>query len=450
MSGRPELEASGVATTDEASAAEGRRTRFYYGWFVVGASVLVFAGFIGTLLCFGVFLKPLEAQFGWTRGAISGAMSVCIAVQGVVGIIMGRFTDKYNMGFVVAIGTVVGAASYFFLSRLDTLWEFYLGFGVGAGICSGCAFTPVIATVSKWFDERRRTLALGITMTGVVIGQMVLSPVMNHVIQRGDWRVGYTVSAIVVVACGAVGTIIMSRRPPSLTGQAGIGGSRPQQAVDHQDSGGTLPSGGPSPSDGPGDLPGYTVREAARTAPFWMIIITAFAISFGFYIFMSQIVAHARDVALDPGTAALILTLGGVGSLAGSLLAHWLTKKMGSQRTLFIVLLFLALAMFLFTATNSAWSFFVVALVFGFTYGTAAPVRMGLIPPLFGLRSIGAMLGCTTTAWSVGGLVGPAFAGYMHDVSGRYVWAFVASGIIFVLGALSVRFWGSHKKEQQE
>jgi len=419
----------------KSSSAEDGHRRPYYGWLVVGASVLVFAGFIGTLLSFGVFLKPLEGHFEWTRGAISGAMSICIAVQGVTGIIMGRATDKYNMGFVMAIGTFVGVAAYLFLSRMDTLWEFYVGFGVGAGICSGCAFTPITATVSKWFDERKRTLALGIALAGVTTGQMVLSPVVSHVIEGGDWRLAYKVCAIVVAACGVVGTAVMCKRPPRLDRPvAGEGGSQHGRSVCARE---------------------YTVREAAKTPPFWMIIITAFAISFGFYIFMSQIVAHARDVALDPGTAALILTFGGVGSLFGSLLAHWFTKRMGGQRTLFIVLLLQAVAMLLFIATNSAWSFFVVGLMFGFTYGTAAPVRMGLIPPLFGLKCIGSMLGCTTFAWSVGGLVGPFFAGFIHDatsgpdVPGSYVIAFVVSGIIFVLGAISVWFWGSHKEERQ-
>ncbi len=407
--------------------AEGRK-RSEYGWVVVGASVLLLAGFLGTLLSFGVFLKPLQAHFGWSRAATSGAMSLCIGVQGAVGIIMGRFTDKYNMGFVVAVGTLAGAASYLLLSRINALWQFYLCFGVGAGICSGCAFTPVTATVSKWFDEKKRTLALGIALTGVMLGQMVLSPVISHVIAGGDWRSGYVVSAIVVVACGLPGLFIMSRRPPLLA-HGGPAHLRQQ--------GGAMSSG----------ARGYTVREAAKTPPFWMIIITAFAISCGFYVIMSQVVAHARDLDVSPGSASLILTFNGVGSMAGGLLAWWFSKRLGHQRTLLFVMLGQALAMFLFTVTVSAWAFFAVIALFGFTYGIASPVRMAMIPPLFGLKSIGSMLGCTTFAWSVGGLVGPYVAGYIHDTTDKYTLAFVAGGILYLLGALSVYFWGSHKKE---
>jgi len=424
MTGSPTPPGGGVERGIE------KREHLDYGWLVVGASVLLLAGFLGTLLSFGVFLKPLQAQFGWSRAATSGAMSLCIAVQGLVGIVMGRFTDRHNMGFVVAIGTLAGAASYLLLSRINALWQFYLCFGVGAGICSGCAFIPVTATVSKWFDEKRRTLALGVALTGVMIGQMVLSPVIDQVISRGDWRWGYVVAAVVVVVCGAPGLVIMSRRPPE-SSKSGPAHQRPR--------GDAISSG----------ARGYTVLEAAKTPPFWMLIITAFVISCGFYVVMSQIVAHARDVGVAAGQASLVLTFNGVGSVAGGLLAWWFAKRLGHKRTLLIVLLGEGLAMFLFTITKEAWSFFLVVALFGFTYGTASPVRMSMIPPLFGLKSIGTMLGCTTFAWSIGGLVGPYFAGYVHDATGEYLLAFLAGGALFVIGALSVHFWGSHKKELQ-
>ncbi len=419
---------SGTPATGEASVAAEGPKRLYYGWVVVAAGMLLFVGFIGTLLSFGVFVGPLRAEFGWTQAAVSGAMSLCIGVQGITGVIMGKFTDKYNMGYVVAVGTLVGAASYLFLSRLDSLWEFYLGFGVGAGMCSGCAFTPVTATVSKWFDERRRTMALGITLTGVMIGQMVLSPTLSHVIQISGWSTAYLVAMAVVVACGLPAMLVMFRKPlPLRRRKAGEAGAQ-----------------GPT---GPGRQFDYTVREAARTAPFWMLVFTAFAISCGFYIVASQIVTAGEDAGLAQSSAALILTFMGLGSMAGGLLAWWFTRRLGGQMTLVFVLSAQALAMFLFIAAGSAWSFFVVAVIFGFTYGTAAPVRMALIPPLFGLRCIGAMLGCTTIAWSVGGIVGPALAGYIYDVSGEHALAFVFSGVMYALGALSARFWGAHKAE---
>ena len=423
MTGSPVSPGSGVEVEPAV------RRRLHYGWVVVGASVLLLAGFLGTTLCFGLFVKPLEAQFGWSRAATSGVMSLCIGVQGAVGILMGRFTDKYNMGYVVAIGTVAGTAAYVLLSRVQSLWQFYLCFGLGAGICSGCAFSPVTATVSKWFDHRRRTLAVAIALTGIMVGQTVLSPVMNRVISGGHWRTGYLVSAVIVFACGLPGVFLLARKPTPLALHEGPAQAAPQ-------SGAKTPVG---PS-------GYSVREAAKTAPLWMIVITAFTMAFGFYTIMSQIVAYAKEVSIAAGQASLILTCVGLGSLVGGLLAGTFTTRWGGQRVLLVVFVAQAAAMFLFIATASAWSFLVAALFYGLVYGAGSPTRMALIPQLFGMRCIGSLMGCTTFAWSVGGIVGPYVAGYIHDSTKGYALAFVICGLLLLVGSASVFFWGSHKK----
>ena len=415
------------ASIDRAIEAEAQdHRRVYYGWVVVGAVVLVLAGFVGTLLSFGVFLKPLQAEFGWSRAATSGAMSLCIAVQGVTGIVMGRLVDRFNAGVVVAVGTLAGVAAYLYLSRLDSLWQFYLGFGVGAGICSGSAFTPWAATVSKWFDSERRTRALGISMTGIMVGQMALSPVMNQVISTGSWRVGYLVSAVVVLVCGVPGMMIVSKTPPPMHHLA--------------------PARTEATRRGPAaTTQAYTVRQAVKTAPFWMLISSAFALSCGFYVVMSQIVAHARDVGLGASPAALIITVIGVGSLGGSLTAWWVARNIGHKWTLLVALLGQGTVMFMFTLTKSLWAFLLVAAFFGIVYGAAGPVRMAMIPHLFGLKSIGTMLGFSTFAWAAGGLVGPYFAGAVHDATGEYTYAFLVAGVLFLLAAVSVSLWSRHK-----
>jgi MFS family permease len=87
-----------------------------------------------------------------------------------------------------------------------------------------------------------------------------------------------------------------------------------------------------------------------------------------------------------------------------------------------------------------------VALFYGLVYGTASPTRLSLIPQLFGMRCIGALMGCTTFAWSIGGIVGPYVAGYIHDSTKGYSLAFIIAGLLFLVGSASVVFWGHHKK----
>jgi OFA family oxalate/formate antiporter-like MFS transporter len=420
------MTASPKSPGGEAEAGAPGRKRLHYGWVVVGASVVLLAGLLGTQLCFGLFIIPLGDQFGWTRAATSGAMSLCMGVSGLVGILMGRFSDKYNMGIVVALGTLAGTASYLLLSIMDSLWEFYLFFGLGVGICAGCAYTPVAATVSKWFGEKR-ALALGVALSGLVVGQMVLSPVLNRLIGDAGWRTGFFAMAVIVFACGLPGMVLLARRPDDSDRHA----TAAERARGHES--GHLAQG-------------YSAKQATKTAPFWMLMITGFTIAFGFYVMISQIKACAQDLGVPSESASLILTVSGVGSLAGSFLAWWLAKRLGGRWSLLMLVLGQGAAMFLFMLTHSVWSFFAAAVLFGFSFGAASPTRMSLVPPLFGLKAVGAILGWSSFAWSIGGIAGPYLAGYIHDTTGSYDLAFLTGGLLLIVGALSLYFWGSHSQ----
>jgi MFS family permease len=189
-------------------AGEGSR----YSWVVMGACVLLMAGFLGPPLCFGVFLKPLQDEFGWSYATVSGAMSLSMAVSGVVGILMGKITDKYDMSIVLSVGMLVGVGSFMLLALTGSLWQFYLLFGLGVGICTGCAYSPVAATISKWF-VKRRALAMGVALTGIIVGQMTLSPIMNRIIVGDGWRKAFFVLAMITLACGLLGIVLLSKKP---------------------------------------------------------------------------------------------------------------------------------------------------------------------------------------------------------------------------------------------
>jgi predicted MFS family arabinose efflux permease len=190
---------------------------------------------------------------------------------------------------------------------------------------------------------------------------------------------------------------------------------------------------------------GFFVREAFRTAPFWMLMITGFVISAGFYFMISHIVTYATDLGISDTAAAVILTMSSVGGIAGTLLAWPITVKLGNKYALLVVIAGEALAMFLFLLTKNTWSFYAVAVIFGFCVGAASPVRLAMVPPLFGLKAIGTLLGIATFAWSVGGIAGPFLAGYVFDLTQSYDMAFVVGGILLIIGVLAVYFFGSHR-----
>jgi MFS family permease len=291
----------------------------------------------------------------------------------------------------------------------------------------GSAYTPVNATVSTWFSEKR-ALALGTATMGITVGQMVLSPITAYIITEHGWRAAYIVLSMVIFVTAIPAVILIGKAHPV---------SAPTKIARR----------GISNTGRPVRQRGFSVREASKTAPFWMLMITGFVISAGFYFFASHIVTHAIDIGLSVTAAALILTVGSIGGIAGTLLAWPITVKLGNRYALLFLIAGEALAMFLFIFTKSTWSFYVIAVVFGFSVGAASPVRMAMVPPLFGLKSIGAMLGIATFAWCVGGITGPYLAGYIFDVSQSYDIAFVSGGMLLIIGVVTVYFFGSHRKK---
>jgi MFS family permease len=249
---------------------DSKNNPFSYGWIIVIASLILLIGSFGTQLCFGVFLKPLSEEFGWTRAATSGAMSVVMGIAGLIGIIMGKLTDKYNVRIIITIGVLIGGLAYLLLANMNSLWQFYLFFGLGAGICVGSTYTPVNATISKWFVEKR-ALALGIAIMGITVGQMVLSPITAYIITEHGWRTAYLVLSMVVFVTAVPAVILLGKAPPvraqKKSSQNGI--SKSGQSVQPQ---------------------GFSAREASKTAPFWMLMITGFVLSAGFYFVVSHIV----------------------------------------------------------------------------------------------------------------------------------------------------------------
>ena len=402
------------------------KTRISYGWIVVLVSLLLLIGSFGSQLCFGVFLKPLSEEFGWTRAATSGAMSLLMGVSGLIGVLMGRLTDRYNVRLVIAAGVLVGTASFLLLATTQSLWQFYLYFGVGGGICVGSTYTPVNATISKWFREKR-ALAIGIALMGISVGQMVLSPMSAEIIVTSGWRTAYVVLAVVVFVCGLPAVVVMGLRNPAVA--APVGRQRSSSA--------------PSAPNPPRN--GSTVGQAARTAPFWMLMVTGFVISAGFYIVAAHIVPAATDAGISTTASALILTVSSAGGILGTIAAWWVTRRLGDRWTLLLLIVGEALGLFLFIFTTSAWAFYAVAFLFGFSFGAASPVRQAMAPPLFGLRAIGGILGFAYLAWAIGGVSGPFLAGFIFDLTGSYDPAFLIGAVLLLVGAASVYVWGGHK-----
>ncbi len=154
------------------------RRKVYYGWWLLAAAVPAQAVLTGvSFWSFGLYIKPLEDQFGWSRAEVSLGFSVALLISGLTVPLVGKTIDVYGTRRVIIIGAVLSVASYLLLATTSSLWQWYAYQSINAVFRQMIFFIPFTALIAIWL-ERRRGTAIGILATGFALGGMVMVPVM--------------------------------------------------------------------------------------------------------------------------------------------------------------------------------------------------------------------------------------------------------------------------------
>jgi MFS family permease len=184
---------------------------------------------------------------------------------------------------------------------------------------------------------------------------------------------------------------------------------------------------------------GMTLKQAVKTGRFW--IICCIYIFFGFFVqsIMLHLVPHAKAIGISPGQAASIMSFLGVGSIAGRIIMGSISDRIGVKYTL-VTGLSLALIAFicLLWADNLA-SLYLFAVIYGFAYGALIAMQTLTPAKMFGLTSLGIMVGVITFVYTLGGFTGPIVTGRIFDLNASYHIAFIifaalaGAGVILAL-----------------
>jgi MFS transporter, OFA family, oxalate/formate antiporter len=158
-----------------------KKTGFFYGYVIVVVSFLIGVAMYGAYFSYGVFLKPMIAEFGWSTSVISGAFSLSMIFHGVFGIVMGNYTDKFGPKAIVAFCGFFLGLGYLLLSQTHAIWQLYLFFGVLVGIGVSGGWVCLLSTIARWFKARRTTMS-GIFLAGTGVGSMIIPPVANSIV----------------------------------------------------------------------------------------------------------------------------------------------------------------------------------------------------------------------------------------------------------------------------
>lgn len=395
------------------------KQRFFYGWVIVAAAVVVTIVAGGTYYTFGVFFQPLCNDFGWTRATTAGAFSLYLVVHGLVGIVAGRFTDKRGPRLVVGSCALFLAIGYLLLSHISTVWQLYLSYGIfiGVGMCG--VWIPQAVTITKWFVAKRG-MVLGIVAAGSGIGQLIFPLLARYIISTDGWRMGYFIMGIAALIFIGVASLFLKNDPE----QAGLSPYGAEQVEHTAVSEGNIA----------GEIE-WTLPQAVRTRSFWIFGAMYILFGFGYVIPFVHVVAHATDIGIPSMSAAGILSLIGIGGIAGRFTGGVVSDKIGRKMAISICLAMVGISILWLLIADEVWMFYLFGAVFGFCFGGTVPILPALCGEFFGLRSMGIIYGTLILFFTVGAAISGPLAGYMFDVTYSYRLAFIVGGLTSLLAA---------------
>jgi MFS family permease len=413
--------------SDWLSAALARR-KIHYGWVMVGVTFFTALITAGTVGAPGVFIVPLQHEFGWSTAEISSALSIRFILFGLMAPFAAALLNRYGLRNMTLLAQLVVVSALVASLAMTKVWQLMLLWGVVIGIGTGMTALVLGATVAtRWFVGRRG-LVVGILTASVATGQLVFLPLLAHLTDRFGWRIALgLICAMLAVSASAV-LILMRDRPSDL-------GLRPFGDT------GTEPLPTPPPNTAPIMTAALgTLRDASKTRVFWILFATFFicgASTNG--LVQVHLIPMCADFGIPQVQAASLLAAMGVFDFVGTILSGWLSDRYDNRWLLFWYYGLRGLSLVFLPFTDfSFYGLSLFAMFYGLDWIATVPPTVRLTAQRFGAERANLVFGWVFAGHQLGAATAAFGAGLSRTLLATYLPAFFIAGALCVIAALIV------------
>jgi len=413
------------ARTPRGGAVPRLTSRIHYAWVVLGVLVVIMITAGGLRASFGVFIKPMEADLGWSRTSLSIVAALSILIYGSVAPFAGRAADFWGARavFTVSLGLIVlGALASAYVTKL---WHLYVASGLlmalGAG---GGTLTPAIPLIARWF-EKHRGLALGIAGAAMSAGQLVVIPLATWLTLTVGWRQSYIWLGLgLLVLVLPLGATLLRNDP------------RDKRLAPY----GADPTASRTEPSASSREPRISITEASQVPAFWLLVSSYFICGYTSNgLVGTHLIPHAVEHGFTEMAAAQALGVMGATSILGTIASGWICDRFGRKGPLAWYYLIRGLSLLFLLVVWDVPSLDLFAAILGLNWFSTVPPTTTLTANIFGRTSVGELSGWIFLAHQVGGALAAGVGGFIHDATGSYVWAFVSAALLaFVAAGLTL------------
>ncbi len=402
-----------------------RRLDQRYAWVVVAAVFVLLMASAGGRSMPGVLLVPVEQDMHWDRSMTSLAVSIGIALYGLMGPFAAALILRFGLRRVVPGALVLLAISCLLTTRVVSAWQLVATWGVLSGVATGTVANVLAATVAGQWFRKRRGLAVGILTASVQTGQLVFLPILANLSETAGWRMASVAVAVAAIAVIPVFLFFVPERPAAV-GIAPFGGTaiEPAQA-EH---------GNPI-------LNAFAaLRKASRVPRFWLLAGSFFVCGLSTNgLIGTHMIALCQDHGLPEVRAAWLLAAMGIFDLIGTTASGWLSDRYNNWALLGwyyglrgLALLFLPFSDFGFTELAG------FAVFYGLDWIATVPPTVRLTTEKFGERDGPLVYGWIATGHQLGAATAAFGAGLIRSEFDSYLAALMVAGFACVIAALTL------------
>jgi MFS family permease len=405
--------------------------KIFYGWKIVGTSIVCYSAAPGQFAVgiLGLFVIPLQLEFGWSRADIFLSTTFITLTQAIFTPLLGSLIDKYGskkvmMPSIFLFGLLLGGIPLF----VGDLADLYLFYGIIGVLSGGAAAVPYLRLAGAWF-VKRRGLAFGLIMSGGGLGYAYSPPLVQYMIDNYGWRSGYyALAAIVIFLVLPLIQLFIHDHPRDLKLLADGDTVDVDESVVVAD-----------------EEEKTKLGELLRMPLFYQLFATFMLLTFCLYGLMSNLVPMLLDRGMDTTGAALAASTVGITIIVSRIVIGFLLDKFFAPRVGMVCFLLSAMGTAFLAFGAVGPTAFIAAIFFGFSVGAELDLLAYLITRYFGISAFGMVYGILFAAFLGGVSIGPVVFGRLFDFYGSYVNILSICSCILVITSISMLFLPKYK-----
>jgi len=361
----------------------------------------------------GVFLKPMTEEFGWSRSAFSGAMTIGTLLGGFVAVGVGPLIDRFGPRWTVAIGLFVVGGTLVLLAGITSLWQFYALEIIGRMVTMGIVGLAVQVIIPKWFIAKRGR-AVAISGLGGRLGNTITPLYVQALVSMGNWRLATIVAGSVIWITSVVPSIIFLRRRPEDMGLRPDGVNPETVSEENSEL-----SGKTTTMTNRKEV-SLSLKDVSKLVSFYLLI-TAFAVSSFVATGLNlHMMPYFTDQGLEAGIAALVVAVWSASGAVGSLLFGFAAERYSIRLIMSCSFLLTASGFILLLFVNSTPLGILWGGYQGMVNGGTFTLQMVIFADYYGRDSLGSIRGAIQPVQLGANAMGPLAAAVAYDITGSY------------------------------